>query len=70
LPAAHFPSGIDELMDTAWNVNWNLDLAMMEPNVQGTRYLIDLALSSSLPSPPRFLFVSTVSVARRKSKFL
>lgn len=45
----------------AWQVNFNLSLQSFESHIRGTRNLLDMALSS--PARPRFLFVSSVSVA-------
>ena len=51
-----------------WRVDFNLGLSTFEPNVAGVRNLINLALESKLPIPPRFIFVSTVAVLARKSR--
>lgn len=45
-----------------WRVDFNMGLAAFEDDVKGVRNLIDLALSSSLVSPPHFLFPSSVAV--------
>ncbi|KAJ6483684.1 hypothetical protein DFH09DRAFT_1211912 [Mycena vulgaris] len=52
------------VVHNAWQVNFNVALASMEPLVAGTRHLIDFALMSSHPSPVRLLFVSTAGVFR------
>ena len=46
----------------AWRVDFNLSVASFEPLFKGLRNLIDLSLSSSLPTPPKILFASSVSV--------
>ena len=51
---------------TAYRVNFNLNLASFEPNVQAARNLVDLALSSPYPHPPRLLFESSVGVLGRE----
>lgn len=47
---------------TAWRVDFNLSLSSFESNIRGLRQLIDLALSSKLPAPPRILYASSISV--------
>jgi len=42
-----------------WRVDFNMGLAAFEDDIKGVRNLIDLALSSSLLSPPHFLFPSS-----------
>ncbi|KAH7912486.1 acetyl-CoA synthetase-like protein [Hygrophoropsis aurantiaca] len=49
---------------SAWRVDFNLTLASFETAVGGVRTLVDLALSSPLPKPPRIIFTSTVGVLR------
>ncbi|CAE7151180.1 unnamed protein product [Rhizoctonia solani] len=61
----------DEIRDTAtviihnaWQVNFNLTLQSFEPNIRGTRNLLDLALDSTASSGlPRFAFASSISAA-------
>ena len=51
-------------IQNAWQVNFNLALQSFEPNIRGTRHLLDLAFSSTAPSGlPRFAFASSISVA-------
>ena len=45
-----------------WRVDFNMGLAAFEDDIKGVRNLIDLALSSSLSSPPNFLFPSSLAV--------
>ncbi|KAJ7853342.1 hypothetical protein B0H14DRAFT_2758642 [Mycena olivaceomarginata] len=52
------------IVHNAWQVNFNVSLATMEPLVAGTRQLVDFSLQSPHPSPPRLLFVSTAGVFR------
>ncbi|EGO00041.1 hypothetical protein SERLA73DRAFT_122132 [Serpula lacrymans var. lacrymans S7.3] len=52
------------IIHNAWRLDFNLALSSFEPNIQGTRQLIDLALSSSHPSNPRFLFTSSIASAQ------
>ncbi|KZT28667.1 acetyl-CoA synthetase-like protein [Neolentinus lepideus HHB14362 ss-1] len=52
------------IIHNAYTVDFNMVLQSFEPHVRGIRNLIDLALSSRLPSPPRLLFISSVSVVR------
>ncbi|KAJ2927495.1 hypothetical protein H1R20_g9600, partial [Candolleomyces eurysporus] len=52
------------IMHTAWRVDFNVGISSMEPLIAGTRNLIDFALSSQLPRPPRFIFASSIGVLR------
>ena len=52
------------IVHAGWLVNWSFDLSQFEPLIRGTRNLIDLALSSPLPTPPRIIFVSSAGVLR------
>lgn len=54
---------------SGWRVDFNLSLQSFESNVKGVRNLVDLALSSPLPSPPRLLFTSSIAVLRREFRF-
>ncbi len=45
----------------AWRVDFNLSLSSFKLLVQGTRNLIDIAISSPFQTPPRILFVSSVA---------
>lgn len=46
----------------AWPVDFNLALPSFEPNIKGLRGLIDLALSSPQPQPPKFIYMSSVGI--------
>jgi len=50
---------------SAWPVNFKYAIATFEPAIRGHRKLIDLALASHFVVPPKFLFISSISVARR-----
>ncbi|KAJ7210990.1 hypothetical protein C8J57DRAFT_1400321 [Mycena rebaudengoi] len=52
------------IVHNAWQVNFSMALSSMEPLVAGTRQLINFALASPHPSPPRLVFVSTAAVFR------
>ena len=52
---------------SGWRVDFNLGLSSFEPNVAGARNLINFALKSKLPTPPRFIFLSTIAVVARES---
>ncbi|KAF8154594.1 hypothetical protein B0H34DRAFT_783744 [Crassisporium funariophilum] len=54
---------INLIIHTAWKLDFNFSLSSFEPNVQGTRNLIDLALSSVHSSSIKFLFTSSVTSA-------
>ena len=55
---------VTHIIHTSWLVNFLLDLSQFEPLIKGTRNLIDLALSSPRPTPPRIVFISSVIVLR------
>lgn len=52
------------IIHNAWRLDFNLSLASFEPNIRGTRNLIDLASHSRHPSAIRFLFTSTIGSAQ------
>ncbi|EGO29034.1 hypothetical protein SERLADRAFT_444920 [Serpula lacrymans var. lacrymans S7.9] len=54
----------ERLEEVPWPVDFNITLATFQPQVKGVRNLIDFALSSSLPEPPRFIFMSSIGVFR------
>ncbi|KAI5990800.1 putative aminoadipate reductase [Pisolithus marmoratus] len=49
------------IIHNAWRVDFNLSLATLEPNVRGTRNLIDFALASKKTQKPRFMFTSSIT---------
>jgi Male sterility protein len=53
-----------DMMNLAWRVDFNLRVSSFESGIGGVRTLVDLALSSPQPSPPRLLFASSVGVLR------
>jgi thioester reductase-like protein len=55
---------VTHVIHAAWPVNWSLGLSQYEPSIRSTRNLIDLALSSPLPTPPRIIFISSIAVLR------
>ncbi|KAH9841056.1 uncharacterized protein C8Q71DRAFT_436612 [Rhodofomes roseus] len=59
---AEMQSSVTHVIHNAWRVDFNLSLESFEPNVKGVRHLIDFALSSPRPSPPRTLFTSSIGV--------
>ena len=50
----------------AWHVDFNVTLRSFEPQVKGVRNLIDLALASPHPTPPRLLYTSSIGVLNSK----
>ncbi|CAE6433215.1 unnamed protein product [Rhizoctonia solani] len=56
-------SSATTIIHNAWQVDFNWNLQSFEPNVQGTRNLVDLALSSTWKRAPRLVFTSSISVA-------
>jgi len=53
---------VTHIIHAGWLINWSFDLPRFEPLIKGTRNLIDLSLSSPLPTPPRIIFISSVAV--------
>ncbi|KAG1738262.1 putative aminoadipate reductase [Suillus lakei] len=51
------------IIHNAWRVDFNLALSSFEPNVRGTRMLLDLALASPHAASLRFIFVSSIASA-------
>ena len=58
---------ITHIAHIAWQINLTVGLDAYEGDIQGARHLIDLALSSPLPTPPRFLFTSSISILHSTS---
>ncbi|KDN49451.1 hypothetical protein RSAG8_02153, partial [Rhizoctonia solani AG-8 WAC10335] len=56
-------SSATTIIHNAWQVDFNWNLQSFEPNVQGTRHLVDLALNSTRKRAPRLIFTSSISVA-------
>ncbi|KZP17467.1 hypothetical protein FIBSPDRAFT_1046797 [Athelia psychrophila] len=54
-------SSVNIIIHNAWQLDFNLSPVSFEPNIRGTRNLIDLASRSPHASALRFLFVSTVT---------
>ena len=61
---------VTHIIHSGWLTNWSFGLPQFEPLIKGTRNLIDLALLSPLPTPPRIVFVSSASVLRTCKYFL
>ncbi|CAE6460182.1 unnamed protein product [Rhizoctonia solani] len=56
-------SSATTIIHNAWQVDFNWNLQSFEPNVRGTRHLVDLALNSTWKRAPRLVFTSSISVA-------
>ncbi|OCB92288.1 acetyl-CoA synthetase-like protein [Sanghuangporus baumii] len=59
-------SSITHIIHNAYPVNFNMALSSFEASIYTLRHVIDLALSSPLPDPPRVLFTSSISVVRHE----
>ena len=46
----------------AWKVDFNMAIQSFEPDIQGARNLVDLALGSPCATPPPVIFVSSLGV--------
>lgn len=58
----HLRSNVDVIIHLAWSVNFLLPLrSFADTHLSGLRNLIDLALSSPQPIPPRVVFCSSVA---------
>ncbi|KAF9649184.1 acetyl-CoA synthetase-like protein [Thelephora ganbajun] len=55
-------STVTHILHIGWRVDFNLSVLSFETNVAGVRNLVDFALESKLPTPPRVVFISTVAV--------
>ena len=60
---------VTHIIHAGWLINWASDLSRFEPLIKGTRNLVDLSLSSPLPTPPRIIFISSVAVLRGREYF-
>ncbi|KDR77645.1 hypothetical protein GALMADRAFT_1326492 [Galerina marginata CBS 339.88] len=56
-------SNVTVIIHTAWKLDFNLQLSSFEPNIRGTRNLIDLARSTASGASTKFLFTSSVASA-------
>ncbi|KZP17473.1 putative aminoadipate reductase [Athelia psychrophila] len=54
-------SSVNIIIHNAWRLDFNLSLVSFEPNIRGTRNLIDLASRCQHASALRFLFTSTIA---------
>ena len=61
---AKIRDSITVIIHNAWRLDFNLTLSSFEPNVRGTRHLINLARTSKWAAKPRFLFTSSVASAQ------
>ncbi|KAH9917020.1 uncharacterized protein B0H18DRAFT_1036256 [Fomitopsis serialis] len=51
---------VTHIIHNAWRVDFVINLTSFEPQVEGVRALVDFALSSPLPEPPRLVFESSM----------
>lgn len=65
---AEIRDSVTVIIHNAWRVDFNLSLATLEPNVRGTRNLIDLALASKKTTKPRFMFTSSIASTQNWDK--
>ncbi|KAF5004822.1 hypothetical protein FDECE_8699 [Fusarium decemcellulare] len=54
-------SSVTAIIHNAWTVNFNMTLSSFEPQLAGTRRLIDLALSSGQKHTPELVFISSIA---------
>jgi nucleoside-diphosphate-sugar epimerase len=57
-------SSVTVIIHNAWRLDFNLALSSFEPNVRGTRHLLDLALTATHASAARVLFTSSIAVTQ------
>ncbi|KAG6878054.1 putative NRPS-like protein biosynthetic cluster [Termitomyces sp. T159_Od127] len=55
---------VNVIIHNAWRLDFNLSLTSFEPNIRGTRMLVDLARSGPHPGLVRFVFTSSVASAQ------
>ncbi|KAF8530083.1 putative polyketide synthase [Hysterangium stoloniferum] len=53
---------VTAIIHNAWPVNFTDSLASFEPSIRSVRVLVDLALASSRPEPPRLLLLSSIGI--------
>lgn len=58
---------VTHIIHSAWPVNFNYAVKSFDPAVRGARNLVDLALKSTLSTPAKFIFISSISVSRNAS---
>ncbi|KAI6042367.1 male sterility protein-domain-containing protein, partial [Pisolithus marmoratus] len=56
------------VINNAWQIDFNLSLASLEPHIRGMRNLIDLALASKKTPKPRLMFTSSISSTQNWDK--
>ncbi|KZT19306.1 NAD(P)-binding protein [Neolentinus lepideus HHB14362 ss-1] len=57
-------SSVTHIIHSAWRLDFNLGLLSFEPNIRATRQLVDFALTSKAGTGLKFIFTSSISVAR------
>ncbi|KAJ7161038.1 hypothetical protein C8R46DRAFT_1284963 [Mycena filopes] len=58
---------LTHIVHCAWLLNFNLILASFKTQIQGVRNLVDLALTSPLPTPAHLIFISSIAVVGRNA---
>ncbi|KZT07586.1 acetyl-CoA synthetase-like protein [Laetiporus sulphureus 93-53] len=53
---------VTHIIHNAWRVDFVINLSSFESSIAGVRSLVDFALTSPLPEPPRVLFESSMGV--------
>ncbi|GLB38113.1 putative acetyl-CoA synthetase-like protein [Lyophyllum shimeji] len=61
---AQIRDSVTVIIHNAWRLDFNLSLSSFEPNVRGTRKLIDFARAGPHAASMRFLFTSSVASAQ------
>jgi nucleoside-diphosphate-sugar epimerase len=57
-------TSVTVIIHNAWRLDFNLSLSSFEPNVRGTRHLLDLALTSPHAAHVRMFFTSSIAVTQ------
>ncbi|KAM5540085.1 hypothetical protein V8D89_006225 [Ganoderma adspersum] len=60
-------TSVTHIMHNAWKVDFNMAIPSFEPDIQGARNFVDLALSSPYANPPSVIFVSSVGVFKNST---
>ncbi|KAF9553317.1 acetyl-CoA synthetase-like protein [Agrocybe pediades] len=59
---------VTHIVHNAWPVDFNMALFSFDTSVKGVRNLVDFALSSPKPTPPTFVYTSSVGVFNKSTQ--
>jgi thioester reductase-like protein len=65
-PIIQLCGSLTHIIHTAWELNFNWGVERFEKvHIAGVRHLIDLSIASTLPTPPRVIFISSIGAVSR-----